>query len=201
MTIVDGWAILLTSSPPSASPLSPQDTEIGELWEVSPSPPGTPATSLFSARMGEHTFTYPMYFSDLALHHVFFWLFSSWAGDEVEIPRIHKPGHTLPYSPKPGGYNSLNSLLEHLKSVAPTKLKGGNPTTPTKQNLKIALFLCSPNTKDEKSLDAEDSMLGQPPSVCAAAPLTICSGRDKKTSQIRIRTWKTSKLMLNGVLI
>ncbi|KAG2141046.1 hypothetical protein DEU56DRAFT_796935 [Suillus clintonianus] len=151
MTIVDGWAILPISSPPSASPLSSQDTEIDELWEASPSPPGTPATSIFGARM-----------------------------DEVEIPRIHKPGHTLPYSPKPRGSNNLNSLLEHLKPVAPTKLKGGNPTTPMKKNPNIALFLSSANVEDGKSLDVEDSMLGQPPSACTASPLPIRPGRDRR---------------------
>ncbi|KAG1747671.1 hypothetical protein EDB19DRAFT_2037030 [Suillus lakei] len=150
MKIVDGWAILPISSPPSASPLSSQDTEIDELWEASPTPPGTPATSLFSARM-----------------------------DEIEIPRIHKPGHTLPYSPKPSGFNSLNSLIEHLKPVTSANLQEGNPTTPKKQNPKIALFLSSQSAEDGRTVDAGDSMLGQPPSVCAASPLTTRAGRDR----------------------
>lgn len=64
MSIIDGWAILHISCLPSASPLS-QGTETDELWEASPPPPGTPATSLHSDRI-----------------------------DEVEIPRIYKPGHT-----------------------------------------------------------------------------------------------------------
>jgi hypothetical protein len=123
MSIIDGWgtcvvflasflacgkiltakcvAILPISSPPSASPLSSQDTEIDELWEASPTPPGTPATSLFSARMGERIFMYPMHFSDVANH--VFPDFHHGLVDEVEIPRIHKPGHTLPHSLKPRG--------------------------------------------------------------------------------------------------
>lgn len=94
MSIIDGWgkcvvslapflvcgqkliaqcvAILPISSPPSASPLSSQDAEIDELWEVSLTPPGTPATSLFNARMGEHTLIYSMRLSDVD---IFFWLF------------------------------------------------------------------------------------------------------------------------------
>ncbi|KAG1813861.1 uncharacterized protein BJ212DRAFT_1364133 [Suillus subaureus] len=151
MSIVDGWTVLPISSPPSASPLSSQDTEIDELWEVSPTPPGTPATSLFSARM-----------------------------DEIEIPRIHKPGHMLPHSPKPSGSNDLKSLIGHLKPVAAAKLKGGNTIMSTDQNTNIALFLSSPNAEDGRILDAEDSMLGQPPSVCTASPLPTHAGRDRR---------------------
>ncbi|KAG1730675.1 uncharacterized protein EDB91DRAFT_1252534 [Suillus paluster] len=150
MTIVDGWAILPISSPPSASPLSSQDTEIDELWEASPTPSGTPATSLFNARM-----------------------------DEVEIPRIHKPGNALPYTSKLKDPKRLKSLLEHLKPVASAKPKQDSSTTPTKKNPKIALLLSSLNAEDGRSLDAEDSMLGQPPSVCAVSPLTSCATRDR----------------------
>ncbi|KAG1871615.1 hypothetical protein F4604DRAFT_1769066 [Suillus subluteus] len=150
MSIVDGWNVLPISSPPSASPLSSQDTEIDELWEASPTPPGTPATSLFSARM-----------------------------DEVEIPRIHKPGYILPHSLKPKDSQNLKSLIEHLKLVA-AKSKEGNTTTPTNQNTNIALFLSSPNAEDGRMLDAEDSMLGQPPTVCAALPLPTHAGSDRR---------------------
>ncbi|KAG1846225.1 hypothetical protein DFJ58DRAFT_799542 [Suillus subalutaceus] len=90
MSIVDGWNVLPISSPPSASPLSSQDTEIDELWEASPTPPGTPATSLFSARM-----------------------------DEVEIPRIHKPGHILPHSLKPR--DSKKCVLQSIYERSPTR--------------------------------------------------------------------------------
>ncbi|KAG1783349.1 hypothetical protein EV702DRAFT_958741 [Suillus placidus] len=96
MSIVDGWgtltakcvAVLPISSPPSVSPLSSQDTEIDELWDASPTPPGTPATSLFSARM-----------------------------DEVEIPRIYKPGHTLPHSLKPRGSNRCVLQSKYERSL------------------------------------------------------------------------------------
>ncbi|KAG1825271.1 hypothetical protein EV424DRAFT_686906 [Suillus variegatus] len=151
MSIVDGWAVLPISSPPSASPLSSQGTEIDELWEASPTPPGTPATSLFSARM-----------------------------DEVEIPRIHKPGHILPHSLKPRGSNSLKSLIEHLKPVATAKSKEGHTTAPTNQNTNISLFISSPSAEDGRILDAENSMLGQPPSVCTASPLPAHAGRDRR---------------------
>ncbi|KAG1738575.1 hypothetical protein EDD22DRAFT_336529 [Suillus occidentalis] len=151
MSIIDGWAILPISSPPSASPLSSQDTEIDELWEASPTPPGTPATSLFNARM-----------------------------DEVEIPRIHKPGHTLSHSLKPRGSSSLKLLIEHLKPVATAKLKEGNTTTPTNQNTDIVQFSSLPSTEDRKILDVEDSMLGQPPSVCAVSPLPTRPRRDRR---------------------
>ncbi|KAG1800395.1 uncharacterized protein HD556DRAFT_1230584 [Suillus plorans] len=128
MSIVDGWAVLPISSPPSASPLSSQGTEIDELWEASPTPPGTPATSLFSARM-----------------------------DEVEIPRIHKPGHILPHSLKPRGSNRCVLQSIHERS--------------------LTRFLQS---QDGRILDAEDSMLGQPPSVCTASPLPAHAGRDRR---------------------
>lgn len=126
MTIVDGWgtciisfhqsltcesevifeciATLPISSPPSASPVSSQDTDIDELWEDSPTMPSTPATSLFGARMGAHTFTnsipfpldsFCMMFSLLTFH--------DGLVDDVEIPRIHKPGHALPSTPGPRG--------------------------------------------------------------------------------------------------
>ncbi|KAG2358874.1 hypothetical protein BDR07DRAFT_1611638 [Suillus spraguei] len=147
MSIVDGWAVLPISSPPSASPFSSQGTEIDELWKASPTPPGTPATSLFNARM-----------------------------DEVEIPRIHKPGH-IPHSLKQRGSDSLKSLIEHLKPVLAAKLKEGNTTAPTNQNTNIALSLSSPS---EGILDAEDSMLGQPPSVCVASPPPTHAGRDRR---------------------
>ncbi|KAG2069458.1 hypothetical protein BDR04DRAFT_1078066 [Suillus decipiens] len=148
MSIVDGWAVLPISSPPSASPFSSQGTEIDELWEASPTPPGTPATSLFNARM-----------------------------DEVVIPRIHKPGHIPPHSLEQRGSTSLKSLIEHLKPVAAAKLKEGNTTTPTNQNTNIVLSLSSPS---ERILDAEDSMLGQPPSVCAASSPPTHAGRDRR---------------------
>lgn len=50
----------------------------------------------------------------------------------------------------------------------------------TDQNTNIALFLSSPNAEDGRILDAEDSMLGQPPSVCTASPLPTHAGRDRR---------------------
>ncbi|KAG2153615.1 uncharacterized protein EDB93DRAFT_227664 [Suillus bovinus] len=151
MSIVDGWAVHPISSPPSVSPISSQETDIDELWEDSLTPPGTPATSLFGARM-----------------------------DEVEIPRVRKPGHILPYSLKPRSSNSLKSLIEHLKPVAAAKSKEGHTTALMNQNTNIALFHSSPSTEDGRILDAEDSMLGQPPSVCAASPLPTHAGTDRR---------------------
>jgi hypothetical protein len=104
MSIIDGWgkcvvslapflvcgqkliaqcvAILPISSPPSASPLSSQDAEIDELWEASLTPPGTPATSLFNAKMGEHTLIYSMRLSDVDI----FFGFSSRFGRRSRDP-------------------------------------------------------------------------------------------------------------------
>lgn len=64
--------------------------------------------------------------------------------------------------------------------MAATKLKEGNTTTLTNQNTNIALFLSSPSAEDGEIIDAEDSMLGQPLSVCAASPLPTRPGRDRR---------------------
>ncbi|OAX38957.1 hypothetical protein K503DRAFT_856354 [Rhizopogon vinicolor AM-OR11-026] len=153
MMIVDGWVTLPISSPPSASPCSSQHTEIDELWEDSPTPLGTPATSLFNARM-----------------------------DDVEVPRIHKPGHALPSTPGPRGPKSLKSLMEHLKPVAPRNAKAINCTTPTKQKPKLPLSFSSAHAEDGRCLD---SMLGQPPSDCTASPWTTGAQKDKRENSDR----------------
>lgn len=100
--------------------------------------------------------------------------------DEVEIPRIHKPGHTLPHSLKPKGSSSLKSLIEHLKPVAAAKLKEDNTTTSTNQGTGIAQFPSSPSAEDGKILEVDDSMLGQPPSVYAVSPMPTRPGRDRR---------------------
>lgn len=74
------------------------------------------------------------------------------------------------------------------EAVAASKLKEGNATTPTNQNTNIALFLSSKSAEDGKILDAEDSMLGQPPSVRAASPLPMRPGRDRRKKSVRPRS-------------
>lgn len=64
--------------------------------------------------------------------------------------------------------------------MAAAKLKEGNTTTPTNQNTDIAQFSSLPSAEDGKILDVEDSMLGQPPSVCAVSPLPTCPRRDRR---------------------
>lgn len=64
--------------------------------------------------------------------------------------------------------------------MATAKSKEGHTTAPTNQNTNISLFISSPNAEDGRILDAEDSMLGQPPSVCTASPLPAHAGRDRR---------------------
>jgi hypothetical protein len=75
---------------------------------------------------------------------------------------------------------SLKSLIEHLKPVVAAKLNEGNTTTPTSQGTDIAQFPSLPSAEDGKILDVEDSMLGQPPSVCAVSPLPTRPRRDRR---------------------
>jgi hypothetical protein len=70
--------------------------------------------------------------------------------------------------------------MEHLKPVASTKAKEVDCTIPVKQKHKHALFLSFTSAEDEKSFNADDSMLGQLPSVCAGSFLTTNAKRDKR---------------------
>jgi hypothetical protein len=131
---------------------------------------------------------YPIHFSDLVSDAVFFWLFSSWAGRRSRDPAYSQTRtHTSTHTQTKGFYQvraavhiqalthplffSLKSLIEHLKPVGAAKLEESRAITPTNQNPHIALFLSSQNAEDGRILDAEDSMLGQPPSVCVTSPL------------------------------
>jgi hypothetical protein len=64
--------------------------------------------------------------------------------------------------------------------VTTAKLKEGNTTTPTNQNTDIVQFSSLPSTEDRKILDVEDSILGQPPSVCAVSTKPTRPRRDKR---------------------
>jgi len=68
--------------------------------------------------------------------------------------------------------------MEHLKPVASGKTMSVNCTTPAKQD-HILPLLFSTHVVDGRGFDADDSMLGQPPSVCATSPLSTGARRER----------------------
>lgn len=69
--------------------------------------------------------------------------------------------------------------MAQLKPTASRKEKEDNCTTPAKQRPRLPFLLCSTDVEDGRDLDAGDSMLGQPPSICAASSLTTGSQRHR----------------------
>jgi len=96
--------------------------------------------------------------------------------------------------------------MEHLKPVASGKTMSVNCTTPAKQN-HILPLLFSTHVEDGRGLDADDSMLGQPPSVCAASPLStdarrermVKSERDPDSEDFEVNTEKGFDIALRQV--
>jgi len=90
--------------------------------------------------------------------------------------------------------------MEHLKPVAPLKkAKEIDCTTPARQKHESPLLVSSTNAEDGRSIYADDSMLGQPPSVCAASPLVTDLVHDPDSEDFEMDTERSLDMALRRV--
>lgn len=95
--------------------------------------------------------------------------------------------------------SSLKSLVEHLKPVAPLKkAKEIDCTTSARQKHEFPHLVSSTNA-DGRSIYADDSMLGQPPSVCAASPLVMDFDHDPDSEDFEMDMERSLDMALRHV--